>query len=131
MRKLIAVAAFALLTGLLGSPVSAHGTCTAKALKPVRSGGTVFFTGSYDCNGTFHSITVTVFAQRRAGGSTGSFSNITSSGASNPNTTVQGAQANLPFDCNKDYRTRTVGKATFGGVTHSGSANSAILQNTC
>lgn len=130
MKKIIL--GLILVIGLLGLavPSIAHGTCTASSRKPLPSGGTVFFTGTYSCGTTFHSINMTVFAQRRNGGSTGSFSNISSASSSNPNTTQRTAQASLPFDCHKDYRTLTTGNASPGGHSSSG-APSTILQNTC
>jgi hypothetical protein len=135
MRKRIASLAIVLaLAGasvLVAAPSVAHGTCTPSAQKPVRSGSSVYFTGSYNCGTTFHAITVTVYGQRRAGGSTGTFENIGSSTASNSNTTQRTTQFAAAFNCAKDYKTKTVGSATYQGVTHSGTATSTILQNTC
>jgi hypothetical protein len=133
MRRLAIslVVALSMVVGgiIAATPAISHGSCTNTANRPTHSGGTVTFRGKYDCNGTIHTITVTVTGYRRQVG--GTWTQVASKTTTAPSVTqVPVIFSGIPWDCRKDYYSKTVGSASPGahGPT---TTNSQILFHTC
>jgi len=130
-KRIIAVIGVILLAGIMSTvPATAHFSCNAHSgVNRTSDGGSVLFSGDYDCLRTPHdNMSVTVKAQRRPGnGST--WTTVTTVNDPCTNCFFTDASTTLPWNCDKDYRTETSGTASPGG--HSGSKVSVILQNTC
>lgn len=125
---LVGVLLLALL-GLGQVRSEAHGTCSPLA-SPLQTGQSfVSFTGGYDCFGTNHGISVTLYIQRRTPG--GAWSTVETKNLP-PGVDVDrvtGIITHNAFNCAKDYRGRVTAGASPGG--HSGAKNSTVKNHTC
>lgn len=133
MKKII-VGAVALAVFGFAPPAVGHGTCTAIAHRPSHSGQWVDFKGTVGCGTTLHKITVTAYLYRRTPGYDWQTYSIDMAYISGVTTKISAEGSFYGFNCNKDYRVITIGRATDpdgGGTSHNVNDTGSPLLHTC
>lgn len=126
MRRIAAVAAFAMGLGILAVPATAHEVCSTDGPRPVRTQSNVYYRGSISCTKA-HYLSVAVDLYRRQPGGTWNWMDAELAGV-RFDISLQ-ANGVFPWDCRKDYRVYVAGVANPGG--HEPGGWGQILSHTC